>query len=175
MEVSLGPLIDEHSYKRVKEFVDQEQSQKLFQGKFTDIKNSWFCPPVVYLVPKEDSDLMQKELFVPILAVFKVKDMDEAIQQTNKTCFGLTAGFYSRHPGHIEKFKSLVEVGNLYINRNCTGALVKRHPFGGRKMLGLGSKTGGTEYLKQFLHTKILTENKMRRGFSPELFEEKSL
>ena len=115
---------------------------------------------------------MQEELFAPILACFKVKNLDEAIKQTNNTCFGLTTAFYSRHPRHIEKFKSLVEVGNLYINRNCTGALVKRHPFGGRKMSGLGSKTGGIEYLKQFLHTKIITENKMRRGFAPELFEE---
>ena len=174
-KVSLGPLIDKHSYKRVKEFAEQEQSQKLFQGKLTGIKNSWFYPPVVYLATEGDSELMQTELFAPVLSVFKVKDLNEAIKQTNKTCFGLTAAFYSRHPAHIEKFKSLVEVGNLYINRNCTGALVKRHPFGGRKMSGMGSKTGGTEYLKQFLHTKILTENKMRRGFSPELFDEKFL
>ena len=97
--------------------------------------------------------------------------MEEAVKAVNQTQFGLTAGLYSRHPGHIEKFKSLVEAGNLYINRNCTGALVKRHPFGGRKMSGLGSKTGGKEYLKQFLQAKVVTENNMRRGFSPELFE----
>ena len=198
-EVSLGPLVDETSFKRIKNFTMQEESQKLFANSclldprihgddgFSRMSfpqepsfprrrestppSSWIHPPVIYLVEDENADLMQKEFFAPVLAVFKVKNLDEAIKQVNKTAFGLTAGFYSRQPSHIEKFKTLVEVGNVYINRNCTGALVERHPFGGRKMSGLGSKTGGPEYLKQFLHTKILTENKMRRGFSPELFE----
>ena len=169
-EVSLGPLIDEHSFHRVKSFVEKETSQKLFQGKPLDSK-AWLYPPIIFLTDKDHLDLMQEEFFAPVLTVFKVKDLDEAIKQTNNTKFGLTTAFYSRHPANIEKFQSLIEVGNLYINRNCTGALVKRHPFGGRKMSGLGSKAGGPEYLKQFLHTKIVTENKMRRGFSPELFE----
>ena len=173
-EVSVGPLVDERAFTRIKSFMEQEKNKKLYEGKYknsTDSLSSWIRPPVVYHVEDENADLMQRELFAPVLAVFKVKNLDEAIQQVNKTSFGLTAGFYSRQPSHIEKFKSLVEVGNVYVNRNCTGALVERHPFGGRKMSGLGSKTGGPEYLKQFLHTKILTENKMRRGFSPELFE----
>ena len=170
-EVSLGPLVDESAFKRINNFIEQEKSKKLFEGSFEKSHSSWIHPPVVYLAEDENADLMQKELFAPVLAIFKVKNLDEAIKQVNKTAFGLTAGFYSRQPSHIEKFKSLVEVGNVYINRNCTGALVERHPFGGRKMSGLGSKTGRPEYLKQFLHTKILTENKMRRGFAPELFE----
>ena len=169
---SLGPLIDESSFKRIKNFIEKENNQKLFEGSPKEIDKAWFCPPIVYLTDEEDSALMQEELFAPVLAIFKVKNLDSAIKQTNKTRFGLTTAFYSRHPGHIEKFKSSVEVGNLYINRNCTGATVKRHPFGGRKMSGLGSKAGGPEYLKQFLHTKIVTENSMRRGFSPELFDE---
>ena len=170
-EVSLGPLVDERAFKKINNFIEQEKSKKLFEGSFEKSHSSWIHPPVVYLAEDENADLMQKELFAPVLAIFKVKNLDEAIKQVNKTAFGLTAGVYSRQPSHIEKFKSLVEVGNVYINRNCTGALVERHPFGGRKMSGLGSKTGRPEYLKQFLHTKILTENKMRRGFAPELFE----
>ena len=173
-ETILGPLVDEIAFERIRSFKEREKNNKLYEGKYKG-SASWIQPPVVYLVKDENADLMQKELFAPILAVFKVKNLDEAIRQVNKTSFGLTAGFYSRQPSHVEKFKSLVEVGNVYINRNCTGALVERHPFGGRKMSGLGSKTGGPEYLKQFLHTKILTENKMRRGFSPELFEDNIL
>ena len=169
---SLGPLIDEHSFKRIKSFIEKETSLKLFEGSFEKAEKAWFCPPLVYLADEDQSPLMQEELFAPVLACFKVKNLDEAIKQINSTRFGLTAALYSRHPGHIEKFKSLAEVGNFYINRNCTGALVKRHPFGGRKMSGLGSKSGGPEYLKQFLHTKIITENSMRRGFAPDLFEE---
>ncbi|MCZ0931848.1 MAG: proline dehydrogenase family protein [Oligoflexia bacterium] len=166
---SLGPLVDRDSFERIQNFIKKEDSLKLFSS---DFKNSaYFFPPVVYLSDRLDSDLMQEELFAPILACYKVKNLEEAVKAVNQTQFGLTAGLYSRHPGHIEKFKSLVEAGNLYINRNCTGALVKRHPFGGRKMSGLGSKTGGKEYLKQFLQAKVVTENNMRRGFSPELFE----
>jgi len=132
---------------------------------------AWFCPPAVFLTDQKDSALMQEELFAPVLAIFKVRGWKEAIRQVNHSRFGLTAACYSRHPGHIEEFKRSVEAGNVYINRNCTGALVKRHPFGGRKMSGLGSKAGGPEYLKQFLHISIVTENTVRRGFSPELFE----
>ena len=147
------------------------ENEERLENKSSKLKG-WFCPPVVYLTDKEDSALMQEELFAPLLAIIKVKDLDSAIKQANNSRFGLTAGFYSRHPAHIKKFQSLIEAGNLYINRNCTGALVKRHPFGGRKMSGLGSKAGGPEYLKQFMHIKISTENKMRRGFSPDLLAE---
>ena len=166
---SLGPLIDKDSFEKIQHFIKRETSLKLFPAVFKT--KLGFCAPVVYLSDSLDSDLMQEELFAPILACYKVKSFEEAIKAVNQTRFGLTSALYSRHPGHIEKFKSLVEVGNLYINRNCTGALVKRHPFGGRKMSGLGSKTGGKEYLKQFLQAKVVTENSMRRGFSPELFE----
>lgn len=169
-QTTIGPLIDQEAFQKVISFRKLEHSQKLIEGSISE-GNNWYFQPLVYLTNKTDTKLMQEELFAPILAIYKVKDLTEAIQQANDTRFGLTASFYSRHPGHIEQFKSLVEVGNLYINRNCTGALVKRHPFGGRKMSGLGSKAGGPEYLKQFMHTKIVTENSMRRGFSPELFE----
>ena len=166
---SLGPLIDKLSFDRVKSFLKKESSLKLYSSDFKS--SAYFFPPLVYLSKDIDSPLMQEEFFAPVLAIYKTKNLDLAIQAVNQTKFGLTAGFYSRHPEHIEKFKSQVEVGNLYINRNCTGAMVKRHPFGGRKMSGLGSKTGAEDYLKHFLHSKIVTENSMRRGFSPELFD----
>ena len=166
---SMGPLVDKNSFERVQNFIKKERSLKLFSSPFKD--SAYFCPPVIYLSDHLDSDLMQKELFAPVLTCYKAQSLEVAIKAVNKTKFGLTAGLYSRHPGHIETFKSLVEAGNLYINRNCTGALVKRHPFGGRKMSGLGSKTGAKDYLKQFLHVKVVTENNMRRGFSPELFQ----
>jgi len=168
---SLGPLIDEISFKRIKNFVQKEKSQNLFEDSVGGSDRAWFCPPAVFLTDQKDSALMQEELFAPVLAIFKVRGWKEAIRQVNHSRFGLTAACYSRHPGHIEEFKRSVEAGNVYINRNCTGALVKRHPFGGRKMSGLGSKAGGPEYLKQFLHISIVTENTVRRGFSPELFE----
>ena len=170
----IGPLIDEAAFQKTKHFIANEKSKKLFEGLTPGAElNGYFLKsPVVYLADSSDSPLATEELFAPILACFKVEDMDQALELLNKSWFGLTAGLYSRHPAHIEKFKSRAEAGNLYINRSCTGALVRRHPFGGRKMSGMGSKTGGPDYLKHFLNTKIQTENTMRRGFAPEIFEE---
>ncbi|MGK4455861.1 aldehyde dehydrogenase family protein, partial [Klebsiella pneumoniae] len=76
-------------------------------------------------------------------------------------------GFYSRSPANIEKVRAQLECGNLYINRGCTGALVERHPFGGYKLSGVGCKTGGPDYLQQFMEPRVVTENTMRRGFAP--------
>lgn len=166
----LGPVVDEEAFKRIHRFISEQKksSQLLFQGKASD--QGYFVPPTVFLTKDLDSPLMQQEIFGPVLAIFKTKDLDSAIKAVNQTAYGLTAGFYSRHPSHIEEFKKNIDTGNLYINRTCTGALVKRHPFGGRKLSGLGSKAGGPDYLKQFLQNKILTENTIRRGFSPEIF-----
>ena len=172
-ESSLGALVDELSLKRVTSFLQKQKDSLLYsvsiEKEFKD--KAYLFPPSIYLSSDPHSDLMQKELFAPIVACFKVKTLEQAIEVLNQTQFGLTAGLYSRHPGSIEFFKSQVEAGNVYINRNCTGAIVKRHPFGGRKMSGLGSKAGQADYLKQFLQAKVVTENQMRRGFSPELFK----
>ena len=75
---------------------------------------------------------------------------------------------YSRSPLNIERARREFNVGNLYINRGCTGALVERMPFGGFKMSGVGSKTGGPDYLLQYLEPRTITENTIRRGFAPE-------
>ena len=168
----MGPLVDEDSYKRVRDFIKKEKSPVLFKGDLPSGLEGWFQPPVVFSVEGGRQPLWWEELFAPVLACRKVKDFDTALEALNDSCFGLTAGLYSRRPSHIERFKQRANVGNVYINRNCTGALVERHPFGGWKMSGLGSKAGGPDYIKQFLRAKTVTENSMRRGFAPELFEE---
>ena len=171
-ESFLGPLVDKPAFEKMKNFVEKERAQLLFPTDKQKIfkESGYFMSPVVYLTDSLQSPLMQEELFAPVLACYKAVSIKQAFQVVNESLFALTAGLYSRHPGHIESFKSQVEAGNLYINRSCTGAIVKRHPFGGRKMSGLGSKAGGEDYLKHFLHSKISTENRMRRGFSPEIF-----
>ena len=93
--------------------------------------------------------------------------MDHALKIANSTEYALTGGLYSRSPATIERVKREFEVGNLYINRGNTGALVERHPFGGFKMSGVGSKAGGPDYLLQFMEPRVVTENTMRRGFVP--------
>jgi RHH-type proline utilization regulon transcriptional repressor/proline dehydrogenase/delta 1-pyrroline-5-carboxylate dehydrogenase len=97
----------------------------------------------------------------------RAKDFDQAIEWANSTRFALTGGVFSRSPRHLDKARREFRVGNLYLNRNNTGALVERQPFGGFKMSGVGSKTGGPDYLIQFMDPRCVTENTMRRGFAP--------
>ncbi|MBL7554225.1 MAG: aldehyde dehydrogenase family protein [Bdellovibrionaceae bacterium] len=94
--------------------------------------------------------------------------MTAAIEVANSTKYALTGGLFSRSPANIQRVKTEFECGNLYINRGITGAMVDRHPFGGYKMSGVGSKTGGPDYLKQFVEPICVTENTLRRGFAPQ-------
>jgi RHH-type proline utilization regulon transcriptional repressor/proline dehydrogenase/delta 1-pyrroline-5-carboxylate dehydrogenase len=103
-----------------------------------------------------------------VLAVLKTSDLDDAIAIANGTQYALTGGLYSRSPVHIGRVKREFMVGNLYINRGITGALVDRHPFGGFKLSGIGTKAGGSDYLLEFLLSRSISENTMRRGFAPE-------
>ena len=112
--------------------------------------------------------IAQEEIFGPVLAVLKANDLDDALRIANGTPYALTGGLYSRSPAHIERVTREFLVGNLYINRTITGALVDRQPFGGFKLSGIGTKAGGPDYLLDFLLTRCVTENTMRRGFAPE-------
>ena len=95
-------------------------------------------------------------------------DLEHALEIANGTAYALTGGLYSRSPEHIQRVRREFRVGNLYINRKITGALVDRQPFGGFKMSGIGTKAGGSDYMLEFLLTRSVTENTMRRGFAPE-------
>ena len=116
---------------------------------------------------KPESVIACEEIFGPILAVLKAKDMDDAIAIATGVEFALTGGIFSRSPANIEHARRDFRVGNLYINRGTTGALVERQPFGGFLMSGVGSKAGGPDYMLQFLEPRSITENTMRRGFAP--------
>ncbi|MGA9578058.1 MAG: aldehyde dehydrogenase family protein, partial [Terrimicrobiaceae bacterium] len=109
----------------------------------------------------------QEEIFGPVLSVIDAANLDEALRIASGTPYALTGGFYSRSPSRIERVKSEFRVGNLYINRGITGALVARHPFGGFGMSGGGTKAGGPDYLLNFLFPKVIAENVIRRGSAP--------
>jgi len=100
--------------------------------------------------------------------VLKARDLNEALAWANDSEYALTGGFYSRNPANIESVKREMQVGNLYINRGITRALVARHPFGGFKLFGGGTKAGGRDYLQHCLFPRVIAENQMRRGFAPE-------
>lgn len=114
-----------------------------------------------------DSELAQQEIFGPVLSVLRAADFGQAIQIANNSQYALTGGVYSRDPGHLKRAKNEFNVGNLYLNRKITGALVSRQPFGGYKLSGMGYKAGGENYLLQFMNSITFTENTMRRGFAP--------
>lgn len=173
-DVFVGPVIDGEAQARILAMIEAakaEGAKLCYQGKLPETKAGdqpgYFVPPTIFSDVKPSSSLGQTEVFGPVLAVMRAKTFLEAIEIANDVEYGLTGGLYSRSPANIETAKKLLEVGNLYINRGCTGAMVDRHPFGGFKMSGVGSKTGGPEYLTQFMEPRVITENTLRRGFAP--------
>ncbi len=130
-------------------------------------EQGYFVGPHIFADVTPDSRLAQEEIFGPVLAVIRAADLTEAIAIANGTDYALTGGIYSRSPAHLDRAAANFMVGNLYLNRPITGALVGRQPFGGFKMSGIGSKAGGPDYLLQFVIPRTITENTMRRGFAP--------
>jgi RHH-type proline utilization regulon transcriptional repressor/proline dehydrogenase/delta 1-pyrroline-5-carboxylate dehydrogenase len=166
----VGPVIDDEAQKRILNYIEIGKTEaKLAHG--TDVavlaEAGYFVGPHVFIDVSPDARIAQEEIFGPVLAVIKARDFDDALAIANGTKFGLTGGVFSRSPGNLKRARSEFEVGNLYLNRGITGALVERQPFGGYKMSGIGSKAGGPDYLLQFLLPVNVTENTMRRGFAP--------
>jgi RHH-type proline utilization regulon transcriptional repressor/proline dehydrogenase/delta 1-pyrroline-5-carboxylate dehydrogenase len=173
---TVGPVIDEESQQRILECIKagKEESTCVLEGSLGDLGDEgYFIGPHIFVDVDPQSRLAQEEIFGPVLAVIKVKNFDEAIEVANGTDYALTAGIFSRSPNNLKRARKELQVGNLYLNREITGALVERQPFGGFKMSGMGSKAGGPDYLSQFVIPINVTENTMRRGFAPPTDDEK--
>ena len=168
-EVSIGPLIDQTAYERVRGIIEagRQEAELAFQAPITQ-EDGWFVGPAIFTGVAPDSWLAQEEIFGPVLSVIDAANLDEALRIANGTAYALTGGFYSRSPSRIKRVKSAFRVGNLYINRGITGALVGRHPFGGFGMSGGGTKAGGPDYLLNFMFPKVVAENVLRRGSAPQ-------
>jgi len=167
--IMVGPVIDEAAYRRILEYIEigRKEATLAFQAKEVPPRG-YFIPPTIFTDVKPHMRIAREEIFGPVLSVLKVRDLDEALEVANGTDYALTAGFFSRSPDNIERVKARLEAGNVYINRSCTGAIVGRHPFGGFKMSGSGTKAGGEDYLLHFLVPRVVTENTSRHGFAPE-------
>jgi RHH-type proline utilization regulon transcriptional repressor/proline dehydrogenase/delta 1-pyrroline-5-carboxylate dehydrogenase len=165
----IGPVIDDASRQHVNRYIElgKQEAELVFQGSIPE-SEGFFVPPAIFSNVPAKARIAQEEIFGPVLCVLRARNLDEALAWANDSQYALTGGFYSRHPGNIERVKAELQVGNLYINRSITGALVSRHPFGGFKMSGTGTKAGGRDYLQHFLFPRVVTENDMRRGFAPE-------
>lgn len=166
----LGPVIDVEAKERLERAIEQAKKSctLLAEGNLTDdAPEGHYVKPVAFCDIPKGHPLLTRELFGPVLAVIPAKNFDEALTLALDSEYGLTGAVFSRSPKNIDKARRKFRVGNLYINRGSTGALVMRQPFGGAKMSGVGSKAGGTDYLKQFVIPRVVTENSVRRGFAP--------
>ncbi|OUL23648.1 1-pyrroline-5-carboxylate dehydrogenase [Nostoc sp. T09] len=163
----VGPVIDANARDRIREYIEKGKSEAQLALELPAPEQGYFIGPVIFSEVPPNAIIAQQEIFGPVLAVIRVKDFQEALAVANGTNFALTGGLYSRTPSHIQQAQQDFEVGNLYINRTITGAIVARQPFGGFNLSGVGSKAGGPDYLLQFLEPRTITENIQRQGFAP--------
>jgi RHH-type proline utilization regulon transcriptional repressor/proline dehydrogenase/delta 1-pyrroline-5-carboxylate dehydrogenase len=166
----IGPVIDEEARQRILKYIElgrkeAREALRMDVGKLAE--EGFYVGPHVFSEVKPDARIAQEEIFGPVLAVFRASDLDQAIRLANSTDYALTGGIFSRSPANIDRARHEIQVGNLYINRPITGALVGRQPFGGFRMSGIGSQAGGPDYLLQFVIPRTITENTLRRGFAP--------
>src|SRR6266487_2746516 len=167
--IMVGPVIDEAAYRRILDYIEVGKSEATLAYQAKDLPpQGYFIPPTIFTDVKPNMRIAREEIFGPVLSVLKVRDLDEALDAANGSDYALTGGFFSRSPANIERVKAQLEAGNVYINRSCTGAIVGRHPFGGFKMSGGGTKAGGEDYLLHFLLPRVVTENITRHGLAPE-------
>jgi 1-pyrroline-5-carboxylate dehydrogenase len=158
--VTLGPVVSESARKKILEYIEigKREGRLVAGGGPVVGQDGWFVQPTVIADVKPTARIAQEEIFGPVLAVIPVKSYDEALAVANGTEYGLTGAVYTRNPEKIERAKREFHVGNLYINRKCTGAIVGAHPFGGFNMSGTDSKAGGRDYLLLFLQAKSVAE-----------------
>ncbi|MFO0773811.1 MAG: proline dehydrogenase family protein [Nitrospiraceae bacterium] len=163
----MGPMIDERAQHKVRAYVEIARREGRIVVERQVDGPGWFHGPVIVADIKPEHRLAQEEIFGPVLAVMRAATFAEALDIANGTEYALTGGVYSRSPANLAEAAERFDVGNLYLNRPITGALVGRQPFGGHRLSGVGAKTGGHDYLAQFSTVRVLTENTMRRGFAP--------
>jgi RHH-type transcriptional regulator, proline utilization regulon repressor / proline dehydrogenase / delta 1-pyrroline-5-carboxylate dehydrogenase len=164
---AIGPVIDAEAKQRIAEYIAIGKREARCALEMSAPGKGFFVGPVIFSEVDPRSRIAQEEIFGPVLSVIKARDFDEALAIANGTAYALTGGLFSRSPAHIDQARREFQVGNLYINRGITGAVVERQPFGGLKLSGIGSKAGGPDYLLQFLEPRTISENTLRHGFMP--------
>jgi predicted delta-1-pyrroline-5-carboxylate dehydrogenase group 2 len=159
------PVIEREARDRVEDYARAAREQgRLVGGSTVPPDGGWFCPPRLAHGLPDGSPVLREEIFGPLLAVSQVGSVEEACDVVDSLPFALTGGLFSRSPEVVEYVSRRTPVGNLYVNRGITGAMVARQPFGGNKRSGIGAKAGGPDYLLQFVEPRVMTENTMRHG-----------
>ena len=159
---NMGPVINKNAKDKILDYIKKavsEGGEIIAGGKAID-RPGYYIEPTIIKDVKPNDTIAQEEIFGPVLAVIKSKDFDDALKIANGTMYGLTGGAFTKNKKNLEKCEKEFFVGNLYINRKCTGALVGVEPFGGFNMSGTDSKTGGRDYLGLFMQAKVVAKKK---------------
>ena len=156
---AMGPVVSDSARTSILKYIGIGKKEgKLITGGGKAKGNGYYMEPTIIADVPSKARIFQEEIFGPVLSITKAKDFDQALAFANSTEYGLTGAVYTTNPEKIQKAKKHFFVGNLYINRKCTGAMVGAHPFGGFNMSGTDSKAGGPDYLLQFLQAKSIGE-----------------
>jgi len=159
------PVIEQEAQERVHGYArDAEAGGRLVARPERVPDDGWFCAPIVCADLDRDAAVLREEVFGPLLTVESVPSMEAACDAVDALPFALTGGLFTRNPGTVQAVAARLPVGNLYVNRGITGAMVGRQPFGGNRRSGIGAKAGGPGYLLQFTEPRVVTENTMRHG-----------
>lgn len=163
----MGPVVEKAAQEKILQYIEigRKEGKVLLCREVPE--DGYYAPLTIFGDVRIEHRVAQEEIFGPVLSVMRTRSFDQAIEIANSTKYALTGGVFSRSPKHLEQASRQFRVGNLYLNRGITGALVGRQPFGGFNLSGVGSKTGGPDYLLQFMNPRCITENTMRRGFAP--------
>jgi 1-pyrroline-5-carboxylate dehydrogenase len=155
----VGPVADARQYAKVNSYVALGRKEaRLVAGGTGEDSVGYFIQPTVFADVSPESRLATEEIFGPVLAMFQARDFDHALELANNTEFGLTGGVYARDPYKLARARKEFQVGNLYLNRKITGALVGVEPFGGFNMSGTDAKAGGHDHILQFMQAKSISE-----------------
>jgi RHH-type proline utilization regulon transcriptional repressor/proline dehydrogenase/delta 1-pyrroline-5-carboxylate dehydrogenase len=169
----VGPVIDSSAAAKIRQYIEIGRREGRLElacevpAGLEERVGKPYVGPHIFSGIEAHHRLAQEEIFGPLLAVIEAADFAGAIRIANSTSYRLTGGVFSRRPSHLEIARREFRVGNLYLNRGITGALVGRQPFGGFGLSGTGTKAGGAEYLLHFVLPRTSTENTLRHGFAP--------
>jgi 1-pyrroline-5-carboxylate dehydrogenase len=157
---TIGPVVNKRAQESILGYIERgiKEGGRLVAGGTSAGGEGYFIRPTVIADVDPTATIAQEEIFGPVLTVIKAKDFDDALAIANNTEYGLTGAIFSRNRKNIARAEKEFFVGNLYVNRKCTGALVGAHPFGGFNMSGTDSKAGGQDYLLLFLQAKAIAE-----------------
>jgi RHH-type proline utilization regulon transcriptional repressor/proline dehydrogenase/delta 1-pyrroline-5-carboxylate dehydrogenase len=163
--IDVPPVIEQASQERVARYTAEAERTGRVAARAAEVpEGGWFATPAVVADLPPDSPVLNEEIFGPLLAVERVKDVAAACDRVDSSPFALTGGLFARNPDTVDSVVDRTPVGNLYVNRSITGAMVGRQPFGGNRLSGTGTKAGGPGYLLQFVEPRVVTENTMRHG-----------